>query len=840
MRAGLTLLFAAYAPLVVAASPADETRVLLSAGRYPEAAAAARAQLLEAPQDVEAWRALGDALAAVGEFEEAMAAYRRAPPADDDPRLDVEIALARIERVHGDAAEGRLRLGRILEAYREQRARLSARELIAAGDAARDLALEDPALYAKALQIYEQAITRDPRDPAAHVAIGDLLLDRYNNEEALQAYRAALDLDGKFAPALLGIARSQHFDHSSGTIDAAHLALEVRPTYVAALVLLARLHLEMEDYPEAEGFIDRALDVNPRSPDALTLAAALAFLRGDLKIFHARVAWVRAIAPGHVALYETLAEIAAQNRYYRQAAEFALLAANLDRNAWRGHALLGVNRLRLGRMRAGRDALEVAFRGDPYDPRTKNALELLDKLDTYETIRSARFALVADRREVQILAPRVLAIAEQAYDRFAQMYDYYPPTPMRIEFYRRHEDFSVRTTGLVGVDILGVSFGPVVALDSPSAGAFGPTNFASVLWHEISHSFHLGLTGSRVPRWFSEGLAVFEERRARPGWGFDVTPDFLIAFQQGRLAPASALNQAFLRPSYPEQIVHAYFQASLLMELIQRDHGFESIVAMLQGYRDGRSTHELLREVLGIEPQTFDATFDAFVRARFGHALAALTPAENEDGVMTEGRYPRLLREAQLAMEAKEFDRAFAALTEAQALFPEHAGPDGTYQMLAALHVRRGETEEAIGQLERAIAIDADDLDAHQRLAALYMETGDEAAAAAVLDRALLIQPFDATLYSTLAGIRESRGEWRSAAHAREAVVALDPGDPAEARYLLAKAHHRAGNAPAARREVLGALESAPMYEEALELLLEIRESPGAGEEEKTDKTSGA
>lgn len=840
MRAVVALLFAVCMPLAVAASPADETRQHLNAGRYAEAAAAARAQLAETPQDAEVWRGLGDALAAVGEFEEAMAAYRRAPPAADGPHLEVEIAMARIERVHGDAAEGRLRLGRILETYREQRARLSARELVAAGDAAWDLAREDPALYATALQIYEQAIKRDPQDPAAHVVIGDLLLDRYNNEEALQAYRAALELDGEFAPALLGVARSQHFDHSSGAIDAVRLALEARPPYVAALVLLARLHLELEDYTQAEGLIERALAVNPRSPAALTLAAALAFLRGDLKIFHARVAWVRATAPGHVALYETLAEIAAQNRYYRHAAEFALLAANLHRNAWRGHALLGVNRLRLGRMQDGRDALEVAFRGDPYDPRTKNALELLDKLDSYETIRSARFELVADPREVRILAPRVLAIAEEAYDRFAQVYGYHPPTPMRIEFYRRHEDFSVRTTGLVGVDILGVSFGHVVALDSPSAGVFGPTNFGSVLWHELSHSFHLGLTGSRVPRWFSEGLAVFEEHRARPGWGFDVTPDFLIAFQQGRLAPASALNQAFLRPSYPKQIVHAYFQASLLMELIQRDHGFESIVAMLHGYRDGGSTQDLLREVLGIEPQALDTAFDAFVRQRFSHVLAALMPAETDEGEATEGRYQRLLREAQLAMEAKELDRAFAALTEAQALFPEHAGPDGTYQMLAALHVRRGETEEAIEQLEHAIAIDADDLDAHQRLAALYMKTGDAVAAAAVLDRALLIQPFDATLYRTLAGIRESRGEWRRAAHARQAVVALDPGDPAEARYLLAKAHHRAGNAPAARREVLGALESAPMYEEALELLLEIRESPGADGDEEEDKTSGA
>ncbi|HSS62798.1 MAG TPA: tetratricopeptide repeat protein, partial [Gammaproteobacteria bacterium] len=443
--------------------------------------------------------------------------------------------------------------------------------------------------------------------------------------------------------------------------------------------------------------------------------------------------------------------------------------------------------------------------------------------------RSARFVLSAHPREIRVLAPRVVEIAENAYDYFSKAYGYHPPTPVRIEFYRRHEDFSVRTTGLVGVDILGVSFGPVVALDSPSAGVFGPVNFGSTLWHELSHSFHLGLTGSRVPRWFSEGLAVFEERRARPGWGFDVTPEFLIAFREGRLAPASALNQSFLRPSYPEQVVHAYFQGALLMEMIERDHGFEAIVRMLEGYRDGRSTHELLREVLALEPDALDAAFEDFVRERFGRALEALSPIlDSEQGGMPEGRYPHLLREARRAMEADGMERAHAALIEAQSLFPEHAGPDSTYSLLAALYIKRGDAELAVDQLKRSIAIDADDLDAHRQLAGLYMENGDPQAAAEIIDRALLIQPFDATLHRTLAELRESRDEWRQAAAAREAVVALDPSDPAEARYLLARAHHRAGELSAAKREVLGALEVAPMYEEALELLLQIREAPDA------------
>ncbi len=830
MRLALIAFIAlAAAPLNAAETAAPDARALLDAGRYADAAEAARDLIAESPQAGDAWRTLADALAAVGENEEALAAYQKIPPGPEGPRLDVEMAMARIERVHGLSARWRQRTQRVLAAYKERRATLSAKEIRAAGDAAWALASEDSALYATALNIYEQAIRRDPNDPASHVAIGDLLLDRYNNEEALEAYRAALSLEENFAPALLGIARSQHFDHSTGAVDAARQVLQIRPNDVGALVLLARLHLELEDYAGAEAFIGHALSVNPRSPEALTLSAALAFLNADSETFDSRVVEIRDNASGYTALFETLAEIAAQNRFYARAERFALWAVNLNPNAWRAYALLGINRLRLGEMDAGRAALEVAFRGDPFDPRTKNALELLDVLDDYEKIRSARFVLSAHPREMRVLAPRVIAIAEQAYDYFSKVYGYRPRTPIRIEFYRRHEDFSVRTTGLVGVDILGVSFGPVVALDSPSAGVFGPVNFGSTLWHELAHSFHLGLTNSRVPRWFSEGLAVFEERRARPGWGFDITPDFLLAFQQGRLAPASALNQSFLRPSYPEQVVHAYFQGALLMEMIQRDHGFEAIVGMLEGYRDGRSTSDLFRQVLNVEPDALDAAFEDYLRQRFARALSALTPiADPQEGNMPEGRYPHLLRAARRAMEAEDLDAAMAALIEAQALFPEHAGADSTYPMLAALHFQRGETELAIDQLERAIAIDADDLDAHRRLAELQMESGNRAAAAEVIDRALLIQPFDATLYRTLAEIRESRGEWQQAASAREAVVALEPSDPAEARYLLARAHHQAGDLPAAKRELIGALEVAPMYEEALELLLRIREASGA------------
>ena len=57
----------------------------------------------------------------------------------------------------------------------------------------------------------------------------------------------------------------------------------------------------------------------------------------------------------------------------------------------------------------------------------------------------------------------------------------------------------------------------------------------------------------------------------------------------------------------------------------------------------------------------------------------------------------------------------------------------------------------------------------------------------------------------------------------RQAVVALKPVDRAEALYQLALAHFEAGDRTAPRREVLRALEQAPSYQKAQELLLRIR-----------------
>jgi hypothetical protein len=227
----------------------------------------------------------------------------------------------------------------------------------------------------------------------------------------------------------------------------------------------------------------------------------------------------------------------------------------------RALGVLGTNRCAPGRWpKAGRS---IAFALDPFNVWHKNTLDLLDKLKSFRTIRQGRFEVVAPAEEADLLALYIVPLLERAFDSLQTRYGFAPPTPVRLEFYRYHADFSVRSVGLTGLGALGVSFGSLLAMDTPSARDRGAFNWGSTAWHELTHAFTLGASAHRVPRWLSEGMSVLEERRAQRGWGADATIQYLAAMQAGILRPISELNEGFLRPRFPDEIGFSYYQASL-------------------------------------------------------------------------------------------------------------------------------------------------------------------------------------------------------------------------------------------------------------------------------------
>ncbi|GMR12082.1 MAG: hypothetical protein BMS9Abin29_0269 [Gemmatimonadota bacterium] len=868
-RGARWLALLALLPSPSVAQTLDEALSLLSKGEY-ESAIDALEDITETVNAPAAFVALADALAAIGRYDDAAVMLRDAPPglanelsntlgvvlfatgrvaeartaferAVDEVAQDRNVArvnLAILEFRYGDRDEAMKLFDEFIDIYNGGQ-ELGARDLTAVAQAVRYLSATNADLLHDALRAADEAIAADPTSLDARKLTGELFLRTYQGIDADAAFDNVLNRNPRDAEALLGKARTSEFNQQGDALERVQAALDVNPNLVAARVFKAKLHLAAENHEDAREELRLALEANPRSLEAMAMLAASYYLRGEREDYARIRDDVIAMSPEYPNLFTTVADVAARNRKYREAAELASKAIAVDERSWTAWGLLGMNQLRLGEISEGIASLDVAFEGDPFNPWYKNTLDLTDTFEHYDVLRTERFEILLHESESELLAPYVEEMANAAFEGLQKRYgDYTPPLPIRIEIFPSHADFSVRTVGLAGIGALGVSFGRVIAMDSPSARALGEFNWASTLWHEMAHVFHLGLTRHEVPRWFSEGLAVHEQHLARPGWGHQPSPDFLRVHKQGLMLPVSQLNEGFVRPRYPAQVVHSYFQASVVFEYIEGRWGLQAILDMMSGYRDGRTTRELVESVLGLEMEELDKAFVEYFEARFERPLASLDEAPPITGVPNAALDPptiiRLAREnpsnflARLSAGIQLFEEGRTAEAEphlraAVRLFPEYGGPGSAYWYLSQIHEARGELSQAAAALARLNARNESDYRARIEQADILGRLGDFEAAANALESGVLIFPYEIEVHRKLAEAHASQGNTAGVVRERRAVVALDPTDRAEALYLLAVAYRADDDLAAARRAVLRALDVAPNYEEALELLLDLR-----------------
>jgi tetratricopeptide (TPR) repeat protein len=177
----------------------------------------------------------------------------------------------------------------------------------------------------------------------------------------------------------------------------------------------------------------------------------------------------------------------------------------------------------------------------------------------------------------------------------------------------------------------------------------------------------------------------------------------------------------------------------------------------------------------------------------------------------------------------KQYDQAIPALEKAKSLFPEDASGQSPYWFLAQIYKANGNARAEANELTAMTLRNEDHYAANIELATVLEQLADSAGAAAALDRAMYISPYDAAQHVRLATLFARTGNKSGAVRERQAVVALAPVDRAEALYQLALAYYENGDTQAARREVLRALEDAPNFEKAQDLLLRLQRANRSG-----------
>jgi tetratricopeptide (TPR) repeat protein len=187
-----------------------------------------------------------------------------------------------------------------------------------------------------------------------------------------------------------------------------------------------------------------------------------------------------------------------------------------------------------------------------------------------------------------------------------------------------------------------------------------------------------------------------------------------------------------------------------------------------------------------------------------------------------------MTRKANNLVEEKRWTDAKPILQKLVEAYPDDVGPDSAYRMLAATHHALGETNLEREVLERFAAKDDEAQDAYGRLMELGVANKDWPSVETNALRYLAVNPLVPPPYRYLAQSSEQTKNTSHGIAAYRAMLELDPPDLAETHFRLAQLLFRTGD-PSARRHVLQALEEAPRYPAALQLLLEINnQSPRA------------
>jgi tetratricopeptide (TPR) repeat protein len=795
----------------------------LNEGRYDEVAPLT-SQLEQ--QDPNVIGVNARALIALGRYQEAEAALR--PAAERAP-----------------SSEAALRLGLLLQLLGRSDASAILTRVAAVAPVtnnAAELARAARALHAlnrvqEANAAYRDAASASPRDPAINTAWGELFLETHNNAEALKSFQMALLEDSRWTPAMLGSARALADDNPPQAVGIAQKLLEINGSDVGAYVFLASQAVDAGKRDEARELVGKALAVNGSSLEAHALLAGLAYVEDKQSEYEAEVAKVLAIAPGYGEVYRVAGELAAHNYRFDEAVLLTRRALALDRQNPRALADLGLHLLRTGDEAGAREALEASFKIDPFDVVTFNLLQMMDTLDTFVTAQEGDIVLRMHKDEAPVLQEYVLALARRALTTLAKRYQFTPRGPILIEIFPKHDDFAVRNLGLPGmIGALGACFGRVVTMDSPRARPPGEFQWEATLWHELAHVVTLQMSNQRAPRWLSEGLSGYEETLARPEWGRNMDVQFAQLLNRGETIKLRDLNAAFQNP---QTISLAYFQASLVVEHLVKRFGDEGIHKLLRAHGQGLEDDAALKMALNTSFDELQSGFDEAVERRFGALRSAMqVPEEVELSRMPldalralagehPGSYPVQFMFGNALRKTGDVDEAIKAFERAAALVPLAAGEDSPNMQIAQITIERKDPARAIAALQAVMAADFDNVEAARRLAALFKESGvtDAVRIRPVYERIVAIDPFDADAHATLGRLALQRNDAETAIREFRAVIALGPVDQASAHTDLAESYFRGGRRAEARKQTLAALEIAPSYERAQELLLKLSEA---------------
>jgi len=741
----------------------------LTTGRYDEAIKTARGAASGKTKGDAAYFE-GEALRRQGKLDEAEAALRKVEKEPEARRARLLLGEVMLEKGDEKAAEAALMA--LVEDYNDDRiTKTDGVGLSYVGRAAH--LLRAPKDANDAFNESERVLKNDPQTLLWRA---ELFLEKYDPGHAEEVTKEVLAKAPDHPDALVTMAfvkLDQAFDFDEAE-RLAKKALSINPKLGRPYVVLAGIALRDMELAEAEKQVAAGLAANPRDLELLSMRAAARFLADDSAGFEAAKKAVLDKNPRYTKMYQIIGDFADWEHRYDEIVKMMQEAVQIDRRDAKAHAQLGLNLIRSGRDDDGVKALKTAFDKDPFNVRVYNTLNLYERdiPQNYVTVKHKLFNIRYHKDEKALLERYVPGMMETAWKKFVKGYGFTPTSPVGVELYAERQNFGVRTSGLPTTAIQGVCFGKTLASMSPMEEKF---NLGMTLWHELAHVFHIQLSKSHVPRWFTEGLAEYETLAERPEWSREHDPDLYQALRSGRLPQVGAMTRAFTRAEEMNDVATAYYASSQIMVMLVKQQGMGKMADMLRGWGEGKTTPEVVQKVLGQSPEALDKEFRSWAEARLARYKKQFVP------VTRTGSYDKAKAEAEKA----------PADVEKQTLFA-----------IAAL--RSGKKDEGLKALDAALKLDPKYADANWVKARIQLGKKDVPGAAAILKSMVDAGNDGFSVQMAMADIAEAKGDLAQMKAALEAAHQHDPtqAEPIQALVDLAKKQGRTDDEIAGLRKL--------------------------------------
>ena len=805
----------------------------LRGGDYALALRSAEA-VVGQPAENENWALLqAEALVAVSRYADAAAVLERSMGRDVQS-IRVRWAARDVALLQGDREKARVLSGEVAEMVSRRRwAYRDPLNLVVFGRMALALGADPKEVLDKVYAVAQKAA---PTLREVYLARGELALEKHDFALAAKAFAEGSEKIPNDSDLLFGTARAFEDGNRRAMLEALELALKANPRHVPALLLQVDHQVDAEAYEAASKLLDRVATISPGHPELFAYRAVLAHLAGQPDEANlARATALRAV-PKQPRVDFLIGRKLSQKYRFAEGAASQRRALTLDPDYLPAKAQLASDLLRLGNEEEGWPLITEVNAADGYDVEAYNLVTLRDTLATYAVLKNEHFSIRMTQRESDLYGLRVLDLLTRARDRLVERYGVELAEPTLVDIFGDQKDFAVRTFGLPDIEgFLGVCFGRVITANSPAATGTGKgVNWESVLWHEYCHVVTLQFTQNKMPRWLSEGISVFEERQADPGWGMRMTPRYWEMIRGGDLSPIAELSSVFLSPPTPEHVQFAYFQSSLVVEFFIERFGFDALKGVLRSLRVGVPINQAI-ERHTVAMDSLEREFAAFAQGRataFAREVVMQKPpmpllraessAELKDWLAKNpDNFTGLTALARQAAADKRWSDVLPLADRLIQLVPDHVGLDSAYglrvEALRETGDRAGERDALVAWTPRTDGA----VNAYLRLMDLAAEQKDWSTVVRSAERFLAVNPLVAAPYERLAAAADAQADLAGAAGAWKTLLRLDPPNPSDVHYQLADVLHRAGD-PEARRHLLAALEDAPRHRAALALLLRL------------------